>query len=241
MRGGKSCSSRMDDALVTWRAWRGWRQDSSFLLCLPLRVHGSFWLGVELARALGLAPSFIQWLGGCATERSRQGTVKSISLAVEAAAGSMVTSESRSCSSSWIWYRMDILPSSSEIFWVRWRRLSHPDGEVSGGIFLPGPVVLAVEKQSWPVKGNCNRGKNSCLIEVSMQQAESTGRDLLTRAPQWEPTAEKESCYDAYRGPTGIQDLPTQAQIMGLCLALGYFSDCRAGTAGGVRVRLRCC
>ena len=61
----------------TWSASGGWRRDSSFLPCLPLRaaVHGSFWLSVERAGALDLAPSWIQWSGGW--ERSRQVTVDS--------------------------------------------------------------------------------------------------------------------------------------------------------------------
>ena len=52
------------------------------LPCLPLQaaVHSFFWLGVELAGALCLAPSFNQWLGGWAAERSRQGSFCGVSV-----------------------------------------------------------------------------------------------------------------------------------------------------------------
>lgn len=46
-------------------------------------------------------------------------------------AGPQVTGE-WSFSSFFIWY--NIVPSSSEIFWVRWKQLLLPGGDVSGGI-----------------------------------------------------------------------------------------------------------
>ena len=64
----------------------------------------------------------------------------------------MVIRESRICSSSRIWYSTDILPSSSDIFWDRRRQLSHPDGEVSGGIPVGLVMVAGETKQLWPVK-----------------------------------------------------------------------------------------
>ena len=127
--------------------WRGlWYQgDHEWLRWRSKHFcHGSFWLSVELAGALGLASSWIQWSGGWAAKRSRQGTVNSISPVVVVKVEPMVTSESRR-SSFLIWYR--IFPSSSKIFWVRWRQLSHPDGEVSGGISYmdTGPNTVPAE------------------------------------------------------------------------------------------------
>lgn len=78
--------------------------------------------------------------------------------------------------------------------------------------------MLIREKQLWPVKGNRNRSKNSCLIEVGRQQAESTGRDLLTRVTGLTDT-----------GPnTGPAEVGQR-----LVSGVGYFLDCSAGGAGG--------
>lgn len=65
---------------------------------------------------------------------------------------------SRICSSSRIWYRMDILPSSSEIVWVRRRQLSHPGGGVSGAMNYDEVRwnLKLMNSHAWP------RGRGGC-------------------------------------------------------------------------------
>lgn len=121
--GGNSSSSSTENLFASWRDSGGSERADELAPCLPLRAtshgsQGSRGLGVELAEILGLAPS---WAKGSAGS-------------TEALAGPTTTRESITHSSSLIWYKLDILLSSSEIFWIRRRQLSQAEGEVSGGM-----------------------------------------------------------------------------------------------------------
>ena len=140
-RGGKpardvsSRSSKVINMLSVGRTqgWAGWARFLPRRFLAGAAVQG--WCGVELTRALGFAPSWCQgssaWLDAVAAgQRLVKFSTPTVAL-VEAA-----TRESMSSSSSFIWWRRDILPSSSVIFWLKQSQFKHPDSGLSGGIVV---------------------------------------------------------------------------------------------------------
>lgn len=107
--GGKSCSFRMSNVLLSWISWDGgdWVKDLLYFLGLQTLIHFSCGCSVELMDAFGLSPCWIY--------RS-MGTVGEV---ICAALPRLLLPVHRiwgcpwSFLSPWVWYRVKILHSSS--------------------------------------------------------------------------------------------------------------------------------
>lgn len=118
------------------------------LLLLRAVIQGSGAEGLEQCRFFGLDPGldqesssrpggafFISGSPVVVVPFSSQGRVLSSSANLDVA---RATIESMCCSSSLIWGRDEIRPSSSAILWLRWKQLLHPGEEESGGMIMRG-------------------------------------------------------------------------------------------------------
>lgn len=100
-----------------------------------------------------------------ASPRSTAESIETVS-AVDAVA--IANMESKSSSSSLIWCKMDILPSSSEMSWDLWRQPSHPGEEVSEGMDRSGVEGSGGrETQLRPVKRSSDMACSSDTVSNS--------------------------------------------------------------------------